>query len=214
MKLIYSFEDSYKHGSIKRSAMVDDIRKLSRNLYIQWIDILSSNKTCNIAYIKNKIKRKIAGEAWIFKKMYSEHDRQNMLRNLQFLKSKGYDSILVRFDCTEDKAQLLQMIDDIKTAGFNVFATYVGKDGRNPVWNPYIDPNALESYIAEIAPRCIGFMLNWRGTSNHVRILPNEFFNYICSTVRKYNSNILIYGEIYYGSIDALKMIAMVFTVP
>lgn len=214
MKLIYRFEDSYKRGSIKQSAMIDDIRKLQKELYIKWIDILSSNKTCNISYIKNKIKRKIAGEAWIYNKMYGENDRQNMLSNLQFLKSKGYDSVLVRFSCNEDKTQLIQMIDDIKAAGFNIFSTYVGKDGRNPSWNPYIDPVTLESYIVDIAPKCIGFMLNWRGTSSHVKILPNEFFNYMCNTVRKHNSNILIYGEIYYGTIGALKMIALVYTVP
>ena len=80
------------------------------------------------------------------------------------------------------------MVDCIRDAGFGIFATYVGKDGRKQKWNPYIEPEILESYIAMVAPRCTGFLLNWRGTSSHTRLLPNEFFNYMCTTLRKHNS--------------------------
>ena len=61
-----------------------------------------------------------------------------MLKNLSFFKSKGYGAVLVRFDCLEDKDKLVDMIDDIKAAGFEVFGTYVGQDNLKPVWNPYI----------------------------------------------------------------------------
>ena len=91
------------------------------------------------------------------------------------------------------------MVDDIIDAGFEVFGTYVGQDNLQPTWNPYIDPETIEEYFALLAPKFTGFLLNWRSTSSHVKILPIEFFNYICNTVRKHNSQVLIYGEVYYG---------------
>lgn len=61
-----------------------------------------------------------------------------MLKNLDFFKSRGYGAVLVRFDCLEDKDKLVEMVDDIKAAGFEVFGTYVGQDNLKPAWNPYI----------------------------------------------------------------------------
>lgn len=106
------------------------------------------------------------------------------------------------------------MISDIKSEGFEIFSTFVGLDGETPCWNPFIEPEMIEKYIAEIAPLCSGYLLNWRSTSNHVKILPAEYFNYICKILRKANDKILIYGEVYYGSIDSLHAVSLVYTFP
>jgi hypothetical protein len=47
-----------------------------------------------------------------------------------------------------------------------------------------------------------------------VKLLPKEFYNYICKTVRKYNKTCLIYGEIYYGQIDPLRINALMYNIP
>lgn len=213
MKLIYNFEQNYNE-SIKTRAKLSDIHHLDRDMYLKWINILSSNKVCSIRFIKNRKIRKIISEAWILNKQYSQSNRQNLLKNLDFFKSKEYSTVLVRFDCTEDKTQLANMIDDICQAGFTVFATYVGQDNLCPCWNPYIDPEVLEDYISLIAPKCEGFFLNWRTMSNHAKVLPIEFFNYMCTTLRKYNDQILLYGEIYYGRIDPLNITTLLYTMP
>ena len=213
MKLIYNFEQDYNE-SLKTEVKLNDIRKLDRNMYIKWIKILVANKKCNIAYIKNKKLRKIIGEAWIYNNRYNFQTKENMLKNLDFFKSKGYGAVLVRFDCSEDKDKLIKMIDDIKAAGFEVFGTYVGQDNLKPAWNPYIEPETIEEYISLLAPKFTGFLLNWRSTSNHVKILPIEYFNYICNTLRKVNDKILIYGEVYYGNIDPLRMRTLIYTAP
>lgn len=107
------------------------------------------------------------------------------------------------------------MVEDITSAGFGVFGTYVGQDNLCPRWNPYIEPETIEEYFQALAPKMQGFLLNWRSTSNHVKILPVEFFNYLCTTLRKSNSRILIYGEVYYGRIDPLGGTStLVYTVP
>ena len=213
MKLIYNFEQDYNE-SLKTEVKLNDIRKLDRNMYIKWIKILVANKKCNIAYIKNKKLRKIIGEAWIYNNRYNFQTKENMLKNLDFFKSKGYGAVLVRFDCSEDKDKLIEMVDDIREAGFEVFGTYVGQDNLKPAWNPYIEPETIEEYISLLAPKFTGFLLNWRSTSNHVKILPIEYFNYICNTLRKANDKILIYGEVYYGNIDPLRMRTLIYTAP
>ena len=213
MKLIYNFEKDYNE-SLKTEVKLNDVRKLDRKMYIKWINILAANKKCNIAYIKNKKLRKIIGEAWLYENRYNSQTKENMVKNLDFFKSKGYGAVLVRFDCSEDKDKLIEMIDDIKAAGFEVFGTYVGQDNLKPEWNPYIEPETIEEYISLLAPKFTGFLLNWRATSNHVKILPIEYFNYICSVLRKANSQILIYGEVYYGAIGPLRMTTLVYTTP
>lgn len=213
MKLIYNFEQDYNE-SIKTEVKLNDVRQLDRKMYIKWINILAANKTTNIQMVKNRVRRKIVGEAWLYNNKYDASTKANMLKNLAFLKSKGYDHILVRFDCSEDIEKLSKMVDDIKEAGFGVFMCYVGQDNLQPRWNPFIDPETIDTYFKEIAPKCAGMLLNWRSTSNHVKILPIEFFNYVCNTIRKYNDQILIYGEVYYGRIDPLRMTTLIYTSP
>lgn len=213
MKLIYNFEQSYNE-SLKGEVKLTDVRRLERSMYIKWINLLASNKVAKIEKVGNSIRRKIVGEAWLYENRYDLAVKENMLKNLAFLKSKGYDTVLVRFDCTEDLGKLSKMVDDVKAAGFGVFMAYVGQDNLEPRWNPYIDPETLEKYFAEVAPKCDGMLLNWRSTSNHVKVLPIEFFNYLCNTVRKHNDKILIYGEVYYGRIDPLRMTTLIYTAP
>ena len=213
MKFIYDFEKSYGY-SVKANAMLKDVRKLDRKQYLRWIEILENNKTSGIQLVKNQKRRKIIGEAWILNGNYSASTKENMKKNLAYFKSKGYDTVLVRFRCSEDINQLKQMISDVKSEGFEVFSTFVGLDGETPCWNPFIEPEIIEKYIAEIAPLCSGYLLNWRSTSNHVKILPVEYFNYICKVLRKVNDKILIYGEVYYGSIDSLHAVSLVYTFP
>ena len=213
MKLIYNFEQSYNE-SIKTEVKLNDVKKLERKQYLRWINLLAENKKCNIKLIKNTEQRKIIGEAWIQNGNYNSAVKENMLKNLKYLRSRGYDTVLVRFRCSEDIDQLKQMITDIKDDGFEVFSTFVGLDYENPSWNPFIEPETIEKYINEIAPMCTGYLLNWRSTSNHVKIIPIEYFNYLCNILRKANDQILIYGEVYYGNIDPLRMRTLIYTAP
>ena len=70
MKLIYDFEQKYS-STYKNEARLNDIRKIDENAYFKWIDILRENSTSRIAFIKNRRKWKIAGEAWIYEDNYN-----------------------------------------------------------------------------------------------------------------------------------------------
>jgi hypothetical protein len=96
------------------------------------------------------------------------------------------------------------MINDIKSFGFRVYTVYVGLDTKRPYWNPFeANPETIELYIKDIAKLSDGWLLNWRSISSHMKMLPIEYYNFICNTVRKYNDKCLIYGEIYFGKVAA-----------
>ena len=101
MKFIYDFEKSYSY-SAKAEASLKDARKLDRKQYLRWIEILKNNKTSGIRPVKSQKRRKIIGEAWILNGNYGASTKENMKKNLAYLKSKGYDTVLVRFRCSED----------------------------------------------------------------------------------------------------------------
>jgi hypothetical protein len=97
-------------------------------------------------------------------------------------------------------------VDDIRSTGFNVFITYTGLDNMNPKWNPFnVYPWTLVDFLNELAPKSTGLLLNWRCLSAHIRVMPMEFYNFICNKVREVNKNILIYGEVYYGHLGSLN---------
>lgn len=207
---IYSYEKSKEFNV----AYYKDLQALDRETYYEWIKFLGQHLNSEIEFIKNTNRFKMIGEARIENDKYTDEDRKLLKSNLEVLKNEGYDTVLVRFYCDQDLTLITKMIHDIKSTGMKVFSVYVGLDNRKPCWNPYVKPELIEKYIGEVAPLSEGWLLNWRSTSQHVKLLPKEFFNYISKTVRKYNKTCLIYGEIYYGQIDPLRTTALMYNIP
>ena len=208
---IFSYEKS-KQFDI---AYFKDLKNLEIDKYYEWISFLNQYIDLDIEFIKNTNQHRIIGEVKIENDRYDQDLKQQMIDNLMILKQHDYDSVLVRFDCSQNLNLIIQMINDIRSIGLRVYTVYVGLDNRKPIqWNPFVDPKTIENYISKIAPLSDGWLLNWRSTSAHVKLLPKEFFNYICATVRKYNKSCLIYGEIYYGRIDPLRTTALIYNIP
>ena len=208
---IFSYEKS-KQFDI---AYFKDLKNLEIDKYYEWISFLNQYIDLDIEFIKNTNQYRIIGEVKIENDRYDQDLKQQMIDNLMILKQHDYDSVLVRFDCSQNLDLIIQMINDIRSTGLRVYTVYVGLDNRKPIqWNPFVDPKTIENYISKIAPLSDGWLLNWRSTSAHVKLLPKEFFNYICATVRKYNKSCLIYGEIYYGRIDPLRTTALIYNIP
>jgi hypothetical protein len=207
---IYSYEKSKQFNV----AYYKDLQALEKEEYYKWIKFLDSYQTCDIEHIKNTERFRIIGEVRIENDEYIEEQKQQLKENLEILKSEGYDTVLVRFYCDQNIDLIVEMMKDIKSTGMKIFSVYVGLDNRKPCWNPYVEPEKIEDYISKVAPLSEGWLLNWRSTSQHVKLLPKEFYNYICKTVRKYNKTCLIYGEIYYGRIDPLKTTALMYNIP
>ena len=190
---------------------------MSYDEQIKWLDVFDKHKTCNINFIKSTKTPKIIGELKIEndEQYLSTDDMERLDTNLNILKTQGYDSVLVRFYVGQNLEFIKKMIIHVKEQGFDIYLTYTGLDNRKPIaWNPFVDSSKLDFYISELAPYATGWFLNWRCTSQHVKLLPKEFYNFLCNTIRTYNNHCMIYGEIYYGQIDPLRTNALIYNIP
>lgn len=186
--------------NFKAKEYIKNFDTLSETNLVEWTNILNQNTTANIEYIANTNKYKIIAEVRLINNSY---DIIKLKNNLDVLKQLGYDSVLVRFDCSEDIIVLKNLVKDIKNNGFNVFITFIGDDYNTKNWSVFINPTNIENYFKELSPEAIGVFLCWRrGTSIKRYVIPMEYYNYICNISRKYNKNILIYGEVFYGSLE------------
>lgn len=201
---------AYKYGQSYGGSMSPRMKDLEKLLsaqdwttYYQWLNKLWDNKELDIQLIKPTSSFKIIGEAWIYSNRWDNAVKEQFAKNLKWTKAKGYDSVLTRFDCSENITNWLEMVQTIRDSGMKVFTVYVGQDNTFPRWNPYINVSKFESFFKQATAAADGYFLGWRETSTHVRLLPSEFFNYICKLAREANPQILIYGEIYYGQTSA-----------
>lgn len=200
MKKAYQFGANYGGSGSPRMKDLEQLYGFSNTeMYFKWLNKLWDNRTLEIAKIKPTGSFKIIGEAWIYSNRWDQATKERFERNLQWIKAKGYNSVLVRFDCFENLTNVLEMVQMIKDKNMKVFSTYVGQDNMCPRWNPYIDPDKLEPFFKAVAAKSDGYILGWRETSTHVRLMPNEFFNYLCKIAREANPSILLYGEVYFG---------------
>jgi hypothetical protein len=206
---IYKFEKSAQQKNIS----MRDFQVLAKDEYYNWITCFSDNSESRITYLKNPTNPKIISEAHIENDLYESEDKENLKTNLSILKKYGYNTVLVRFHEKSNIDKIRELISDIKSSGFSVYLTYVGLDSR-PLWNPFIPVKELDKLISIYAPLADGWLLNWRTTSVHNKIIPIEYFNYLCNTVRKYNDKCYIYGEIYFGEIGPLRKNALMYTIP
>lgn len=200
MRKAYKYGQSYGGSTSPR---MKDLEKLISTsdwtTYYQWLNKLWDNKELDIQLIKPTTSFKIIGEAWIYSNRWDKAVKEQFAKNLEWTKAKGYDTVLTRFDCSENITNWLEMVQTIRDSGMKVFTVYVGQDNTCPRWNPYISIDKFESFFKQATAAADGYFLGWRETSTHVRLLPSEFFNYICKLAREANPQILIYGEIYYG---------------
>lgn len=210
-----TFAYRFERDNDFNEAYLKDLKNLDKEDYFKWIQLMYEHSSLNIEFIKSKKTYKIISEARIENGWYDDYVKSRMFQNISVLKKNGYDTVLVRFNCEQELSQIVELINDIKSTGMRVYSVYVGLDNQKPTaWNPFVKPEILENYISQIAPISDGWLLNWRCTSQHVKLLPKKFWNYMCATIRKYNSQCLIYGEIYYGQIDPLRIKALMYNIP
>lgn len=200
MRKAYKYGQSYGGATSPRMKDLEKLLSTSDwTIYYQWMNKLWDNKELDIQFIKPTSSFKIIGEAWIYSNRWDKAVKEQFAKNLVWTKAKGYDTVLTRFDCSENITNWLEMVQTIRDNGMKVFTVYVGQDNTCPRWNPYINIDKFESFFKQATAAADGYFLGWRETSTHVRLLPSEFFNYICKLAREANPQILIYGEIYYG---------------
>lgn len=118
--------------------------------------------------------------------------------NLAYYKSRGYDSVLIVFDGSENENDLLNLVKYVRYKGFRSFFAFGGEENLNI--SIFVDPIKLKSQLQSLAKYSEGFLLGWRRTSAHLIEQDIQYMNYMSSCVREVNKNCLIFGEVYYGN--------------
>lgn len=119
-------------------------------------------------------------------------------KNLSYYKQRGYDSVLIVFDGSEEPRDLMNLVKYIRYKGFRAFFAFGGNEDLNI--SVFVNPEKLKNQLQALALYSEGFLLGWRRTSAHLIEQDIQYMNYMSECVRNANENCLIFGEVYYGN--------------
>lgn len=164
----------------------------------KWMDIYNtySSYTNDIAFKKVTYIPKIIAEV---RAPITADQKARLYSNITYLKnSYRYNTVLVRFDCTENIDTLMEICQHIKyTEQMKVYIAFSPFDSIDQTI--FINPDIFKRYLNTLAPLADGYILGYRRMSQHYTKADEPYTNFILDNLRKYNSNILIFGEIYIG---------------
>jgi len=187
-KLSLYFKDQ---RSVSRDTNVD----VNNPIIHKWIEIYKNYKNISVSYVPLTKPVRMISEAAVPR---TNEQVEILTNNINFFKTKGYNSVLLNFDGTESTSDLLKTILYIKSLGMDVYASYGGVESLDAT--VFIDPATLREYLTTIAPYIDGYVIGWRRTSGHLFEMDQEYMNYIVKTLRDKNPNLPIIGEIYFGN--------------
>ena len=119
-------------------------------------------------------------------------------KNLEYYKSRGYNSVLISFNGGENHQELSNLVKYIRYKGFRSYFTFGGEESLYV--SVFVNPDKLKKQLQSLAEYSEGFILGWRRTSSHLFEQDIQYMNYMTDCVRSVNKNCLIIGEVYYGN--------------
>lgn len=166
-----------------------------------------------------KIGYKVPNGKFIFEVWTPENKEQkeNLLAELEFAKSKGYIGVVVMWDGTSDYKELVKIQEEIRSRGLKIwlgFSPYKGyiennkvivnKDGKKYTkhetsMSTFVEPIYYKEGLKALAVNSEAFLMGWRRTSLHHNTQNVEWQNYTMGALRDGNPKIGFIGEFYYG---------------
>lgn len=118
-------------------------------------------------------------------------------QNLAFYKSRGFNAVLLTFNCTEDLRQLLALQAKIHKLGFATWIAYSNIDDLN--LSVFEDPDKLQRYFAALGENADGMLLGWRRTSAHLFLMDEHYAQFTYEAALSANPDLKVLGESYIG---------------
>lgn len=126
----------------------------------------------------------------------SQAERDNLMKELTYFKTLGYNTVLAVWEGEETYA-LAEQIAIVKGMGYKVFFTYGTRERLED--KIFMAPAKYAQGLQSLASQCNGFLVGWRRTSLHLFKADNKFVDYTITSVRLGNPAIPVFGEIYRG---------------
>ena len=183
-------------------SMIDDRRNLMTDpdfgpdsaAWRKWLAIYRKNEPYTLEYKPLPADLRIIAEV----KCPVDSSQSAVLeKNLGFYHGKGYNSVLLTFDTSEDLGKLIAAAELIRKNGMKIVCAYSGPE--NLKWSVYRDPDKIAEYVSRICELSDAFLIGWRRTSCHLLIQDAPFRNHLLRAARRLNPNIAVIGEAYYG---------------
>ena len=167
---------------------------LSEEIINKWCKIYNEYKdTEPIKYIPCPKGLKIITEVC---KINSNEEYETLVSNLELYKKYGYNSVLINICANDIPSEIVYLAEVCLENGYYPFFTFGGQEKLSET--TFFDPDWMKEMITEVSKKCYGY-IPWRRSSLHLFIPDKPYNNFIYSTMRKANPNILIFGEVYYG---------------
>lgn len=174
----------------------------------KWMKIYKTNEPYTLEYKPLPAFLQIIAEV----KCPADEDQTATLnRNLDFYSKQGYNAALLTFDTTEDLDRLIETARIIRTHGMKIVCAYSGPEKLR--WSIYRDPDVIERYVSHVCAASDAFLIGWRRTSAHLIIMDEPFRNHLLRSARKFNPEIAVIGEAFYGE-TALDHRTVTYNVP
>ena len=178
----------------QRSLQHDSTFGLDSTAWKKWLAIYRKNEPYQLEYKPLPADLRIIAEV----KYPADADQVSTLdRNLDFYGKQGYNAVLLTFDTTEDIGRLLDTASLIRAHGLKIVCAYSGPE--NLRWSVFRDPNVIADYVSRVCAVSDVYLIGWRRTSCHLLIQDDAFRNHLLRSARKFNPNIAVLGEAYYG---------------
>lgn len=185
--VIQNFKDRY----IQHGKDLDDIQK-----WIKWKEILSTYNTP-----VKKVQYKIDCKKWMFEVWTPQNEEQqlNLMLELQYIKKKGYDGVVIVWDGISDYKKLVDIQKKILKKGFKLWLAFSTTKMDRIDKTSFVQPQYFAEGLQQLAKQSDAFLMGWRRTSIHLNQQLEQWQNYTMSALRKGNPNIGFIGQVYLG---------------
>ena len=177
----------------KKTVLNDSSAYPDSAVYTEWKKIYDNADIKNYVMEYNKLEKPV--------RMIAEArlpvNKNTLMSNLSFYKNRGYNSVLITFNGTENIWELEELVSCCRSAGMSPWFAFGGSESIDkPV---FIAPATLRRMVMAMAKICDGILLGWRRTSLHLFLPDKPFMNYIIKSAREVNKTISVVGESYLG---------------
>lgn len=175
----------------------DDYKNFDFEKWTKWKKIIESPSK---AVVKNNYQI-TKGSRFLFQVWLPQNkeQEQNLMGELDFAKTRGYNGVVVVWNGSDDYNKLAQIQQKILDKGFKIWLAFSTTKTDSLDKTSFVDPDYYKDGLKVLAKRSEAFLMGWRRTSLHLNQQVTQWQDYTMNALREGNSDIGFIGETYFG---------------